>query len=182
MPYTGEKATGDSLWRLLDNESVRQFQGAIQFRDPSGHHTFPPAIQPARGNNTVKRILAVDGSHITHQVQNGFPRAEAALFHAAVIAIDIEKLQSFEDNTIPSPSELRDLERVYTMSSVLPGPNVVGKEEGQDTPKRFFRSTLRKELDFKLDPDHESLLESFLAITKKRLGSVSTFKCPRGGL
>ena len=44
------------------------------------------------------------------------------------------------------------------MSAVLPGQNVVGRNAPEDTPKKFFRSTIRQELNLSLDPDHESLL------------------------
>lgn len=64
------------------------------------------------------------------------------------------------------------------MSAVLPGPNVVGKKLGEDTPKKFFRSTIREELNFKLDPEHESLLETFLAITRDHVGEDKKFQCP----
>ena len=71
-------------------------------------------------------------------VQNGFPKAEAALFNAAVIIIKTDELSKFGGDYIPSPSQLRNLEKVNTMSAVLPGPNVVGRKPEEDTPKKFF--------------------------------------------
>lgn len=178
MPYQNERATGESLWRLEDNESVRNFKGAIRTRDPQEHLGFPSIVHPPRRQRTIRRIIAIDGSAITKTVQNGFPKAEAALFNAAVIVIKTDELSTFAGDYIPSPSQLRDLEKVNTMSAVLPGPNVVGKKPEENTPKKFFRSTIRQELNFKLDPGHESLLETFLAITSDDSGRDSRFQCP----
>lgn len=176
MPFRNERSPGTSLWHLEDHESVKNFRGMIRAKDPQISHELPILVHPSRGHKRIKHIIAIDGSTVTEKVQNGFPRAEAALFHAAVILIKIDELAKFDSRHIPSPSQLRDLEEVKTMSAVLPGPNVVGKEETEDTPKKFFRSTVRQELDFRLDPNHESLLETFLAITKE--GANRDFKCP----
>ena len=178
MPYRNERATGDSLWRLEDNESVRNFRGSIRTRDPQESHDFPPAICPPRRERAIRRIIAIDGSTVIKAVQNGFPRAEAALFNAAVIVIKTDELRKFSGDHIPSPGELRDLEKVNTMSAVLPGPNVVGIRPEEDTPKKFFRSTIRQELRFKLDPGHESLLETFLAITPSDSKRDARLRCP----
>lgn len=177
MPYENEYATGESLWRLLDNESVKQFQGEILVRNAPQPHEFPPSLWIERSDDPVNRIIAIDGSDVIHQVQNGFPKAEAALVNLAGVVIKTDELRAIGRDDIPSPSQLRDMETVETMSAVLPGPNVVGKTATQDTPRKFFRSTVRKELDFKLDPDHESLLDTFLDVTKPaRLRA--TFQCP----
>ena len=178
MPYRGEHATGDSLWRLEENPSVKAFRGAIRVRNHGDNEGLPPTVEPARRQNDIRRIVAVDGSTVTKVVQNGFPMAEAALFNAAVIVIKVDELQRFDRDSIPSPSELRDLERVETMSAVLPGQNVVGLSAEQDAPKKFFRQTIREELNFKLDDDHESLLETFHAIAANAIRDNATFQCP----
>lgn len=190
MPYKNERSPGNSLWHLEDHESVKNFKGMIRTKSSQISHELPVAVNPTRGQNRIKYIIAIDGSTVIQRVQNGFPKAEAALFHAAVILIKLHELAKFDISYIPSPSELRDLELVKTMSEVLPGPNVVGKKATEDTPKKFFRSIVRKGLDFRLAPaDHEqrsadhkqrleieSLLETFLAITKA--GHDKEFQCP----
>ena len=178
MPYKGEFATGDSLWRLEENPSVKTFKGTICIRNREGDDGMPPTVEPARRQNDISRIIAVDGSTVTKAVQNGFPMAEAALFNAAVIVIKVDELRRFDRDNIPSPSQLRDLERVETMSAVLPGQNVVGLIAEQDEPKKFFRHTVRQELNFKLDDNHESLLETFHAIAGAAISDSTTFQCP----
>ena len=178
MPYSGEHATGDSLWRLEENPSVKAFRGVIRVRNRGGDEGLPPTVKPPRRQNEVSRIVAVDGSTVTKAVQNGFPMAEAALFNAAVIVVKVDELRRFDRDIIPTPSELRHLERVETMSAVLPGQNVVGFGAEQDTPKKFFRQTVRQELKFKLDDDHESLLGTFHAIAADAISDSATFQCP----
>ena len=178
MPYRGEYATGDSLWRLEENPSVRAFKGAIRVRNRGDDEGLPPTIEPERRRNHIRRIVAVDGSTVTGAVQNGFPMAEAALFNAAVIVIKVDELRTFDRDNIPSPSALRDLELVETMSAVLPGQNVVGFGPERDVPKKFFRQTVRQELNFRLDDDHESLVETFHAIAADAINDSATFRCP----
>ena len=178
MPYNGERATGDSLWRLEENPSVKAFRGMIRIRNREGAECLPPTVEPHRRQNAIRRIVAVDGSTVTKAVQNGFPMAEAALFNAAVIVIKVDELRSFDRDNIPRPSQLRDLERVATMSAVLPGQNVVGVTPEQDAPKKFFRQTVREELNFKLDDNHESLLETFHAIAADAIKGGASFQCP----
>ena len=178
MPYENEFATGESLWRLLENKSVKRFQGEILVRTSPEPHEFPPSLTINRGRDSVSRIIAIDGSDVPHQVQNGFPKAEAALLNIAAVVIKTDALRAIRRDDIPSPSQLRDLEQPKTMSAVLPGPNVVGKTHKQNTPTKYFRSTMREELEFKLDPNHESLLETFLTITEPARRSGATFRCP----
>ena len=178
MPYENEYATGESLWRLLENESVKQFRGEILVRNSPEPHEFPPSLDIERKMDSVKRIIAIDGSDVLHQVQNGFPRAEASLVNIAGVVIKIDALRAIGRDDIPSPSQLRNLETVETMSAVLPGQNVVGKADEQETPTKYFRSTMRKEFEFMLDPEHESLLDTFLEITKKARQSGAKFSCP----
>ena len=178
MPYGGEIATGDSLWRLEENPSVKAFRGVIRIRNSSGNEGLPPTVEPTRRQNDIRRIVAVDGSTVTKAVQNGFPMAEAALFNAAVIVIKVDELRRFDRDNVPGPSELRNLERVATMSAVLPGQNVIGFGAEQDAPKKFFRQTVREEMNFKLDDGHESLLETFHAIAADAIRDSATFQCP----
>ena len=165
-----------AAWRRT--RASRAFRGVIQVQNRESEEALPPSVEPARRQNDIRRIVAVDGSTVTKAVQNGFPMAEAALFNAAVIVIKVEELRTFDRDSIPSPSQLRDLERVATMSAVLPGQNVVGRKTEQDVPKKFFRQTVREELNFKLDDNHESLLETFHAIAAGAINNSETFKCP----
>ena len=106
MPYLNERATGDSLWRLGDNPSVQAFKGTIRTRSDQETYGLPPTIELPRRQNPIRRIIAVDGSTVTKAVQNGFPKAEAALFNAAVVVIKVDELTRFDRDHIPSRASL----------------------------------------------------------------------------
>jgi len=168
MPYQNEFAKGDSLWRLLESRSVQEFKGVIRYSQGQEFHALPARLDPQRGVGSIKRIVAIDGSTVTHQVRNGYPGAEAALLNLAAIVIRLQAMRDIPRNYIPSPTEMREMERCRTLSAVLPGRNIVRQGEPADSPKRFFRATIHKELQARLDPEHETLLETLRAITAGR--------------
>ena len=176
MPYHNEFAKGESLWRLIESPSVKEFKGAIRYSDGRQPHELPTGLEPQRGVGNIKRVVAIDGSTVTHKVQNGYPGAEAALLNLAAIVIKLQAIQNIPRNYIPSPSEIRDMEQCRTLSAVLPGRNIIRQGEPGDSPKRFFRMTISKELEASLDQGHETLLETLRAITVGR--SNEGINCP----
>ena len=175
MPYRNEFARGDSLWRLAESPSVKEFKGAIRHRENQDTHDLPTRLEPQRDVGNIKRVVAIDGSTVTHQVQNGYPGAEAALLNLAAIVIRLQAIRNIPRKYIPSPREMREIEECQTLSAVLPGRNVVRHNEPEDSPKRFFRATICDELQARLDPEHETLLETLRAITVGRAGQI---ECP----
>lgn len=174
MPYRNEYASGDSLWRLVESESVKEFGGVIR-RDGPGEAADPPAeLAPPRGRNAVSRVIVIDGSSVVSEVRNGYPGAEAALLQIAAVVIDIGALRNLPQGTIPRPSAIRAMEDPQTLDAVLPGRNVVRAGVTGDTPEQFFRHTVYETLaGRRVDDDHETLLETMRAITPPR-----SFQCP----
>ena len=177
MPYRNEYASGDSLWRLVESESVKEFGGVIR-RDGPGEAADPPAeLAPPRGRNAVSRVIVIDGSSVVSEVRNGYPGAEAALLQIAAVVIDIGALRNLPQGTIPRPSAIRAMEDPQTLDAVLPGRNVVRAGVAGDTPEQFFRHTVYETLaGRRVDDDHETLLETMRAITPPR-----SFPCPDEG-
>ncbi len=177
MPYQNEFARGDSLWRLIESPSVQEFRGIIRHSEGQRPHALPFQLNPSRGLHNIKRVIAIDGSSVTHRVQNGYPGAEAALLHWAAIVIKLQAIRNIPRNYIPSPNEMREMEQCDTLSAVLPGRNVVRHDKPEDSSKRFFRATISQELETaRLDPEHETLLETLRAITAERQDARIT--CP----
>ena len=175
MPYRNEFARGDSLWRLTESPSVQEFKGVIRYSEDQDTHDLPTRLKPQRGAGNITRVVAIDGSTVIHQVRNGYPGAEAALLNLAAIVIKLQVIRDIPRNYIPSPSEIRDMEQCRTLSAVLPGRNIVRQDEPADSPKRFFRATISKELGARLDLERETLLETLRAITADRTGRID---CP----
>lgn len=182
MPYDGEYATGHTLARLVDNPAVRDFDGEIRKTTSTTAEALPATIEPRRGSARVKRLVAIDGSSVTSRVENGHPGAEASLLNIAAVVIALAKLRELSQmgksaaEPIPSPAAVRELEKWNTLSAVLPGRNVIGKSVGADTPKRFFRQVVNREISgATLSGDHETLLETLRAITHDRSTPI---QCP----
>lgn len=175
MPYINEYASGDSLWRLIESESVKSFRGMIQHGDPEAAPDPPKALRPPRGNDAVKRIIVIDGSTVPSAVRIGYPGAEAALLQLAAVIIELKALRNIPPGTIPRPSVIREMERCTTLDAVLPGRNVVRRNVAGDSPKRYFRFTIHEMLSGgKVERDHETLVETMRSITPPR----ETFRCP----
>ena len=175
MPYRDEFASGDSLWRLVESESVRQFQGVVRHGYDDEEIAFPRVLTPARGNHEVARIIVVDGSTVVSPVRNGYPGAEAALLQLAAVIIDLQAIRAIPVGSIPRPSAIRGMEDCRTLDAVLPGRNVVRRDVPKDTPEQYFRFTVQTMLSGeKVDRDHETLLETMRAIISSR----EVFRCP----
>jgi len=185
VPYDGEFATGHTLARLVDNPAVRDFDGEIKKSASTGLGVLPAEIEPSRGSARVKQLIAIDGSTVTSSVENGHPGAEASLLNIAAVVIALARLRELAElgrraaEPIPSPAAVRDLEDCTTLSAVLPGRNVIGKAADADTPRRFFRQVVHREISgATLSRDHETLLETLQAITNKRAAPI---QCPSDG-
>ena len=182
MPYEGEYATGHTLARLVDNPAVRDFDGEIKKSASTTPVALPSTIAPHRGSARVKSLIAIDGSTVTSRVENGHPGAEASLLNIAAVVIALAELRELARmgksaaDPIPSPAAIRTLEQCHTLSAVLPGRNVIGKSADADTPKRFFRQVVHREINgATLSADHETLLETLRAITNDRSAPI---QCP----
>ena len=176
MPYEGEFASGDSLPDLLASKSVLDFQGAISVKDANEKHPLPDTVESVRLPDHITRVIAIDGSVVSAPVRNGYPGAEAALLRIAAVVLDLEKIRNPDSGRIPRPSEIREMEQCDSLDAVLPGRNVTEKDHPNDSPRRFFRRTIYRALDGPIEAGHESLLETFTAITKDRTGGE--IRCP----
>ncbi len=168
MPYQGEFASGESLPEFTQSESVRRFQGMINIQDATEQHALPATVGPRGLMPNITRVIAIDGSHISSRVKNGYPGAEAALLRIAAIVLDIEKVRNPGHRTFLSPKEMRDLERCSAVDAVIPGRNVTEKGRQDDSPIRFFRRTIWEILQGRLEQNHETLLDTMITITSTR--------------
>ena len=175
MPYRNEYASGDSLWRLVQSESVKEFEGIIRRGGPEEAAAPPQVLTPPRGHDRITRIIVIDGSTVASAVRTGYPGAEAALLQLAAVVIDLSAVRNIPPGSIPRPSAIREMEDCTTLDAVLPGRNVVRRGVVDDTPRRFFRFTIHEMLSGrKVDSRHETLIETMRAITSSREG----FRCP----
>ncbi len=172
MPFENELATGESLIALQKSVALRDFEGTIAVHSSGAERDPPPIVKVPRTDWLPHRVIAIDGSSITHKVRNGFPGAECSLVMLSVVFIDISKLASIATGEIPSPRIFTDMDRAHTLDAVLPGANVVRAGDEQDTPKRYFRATVFDALKGRLDEHHETLLDTMRAIAPDRKADI----------
>jgi hypothetical protein len=89
MPFDKEIATGESLIALQKSAALREFEGVIAVRENEVPSDPPPIVKVERTDWIPSRVVAIDGSSITHKVRNGFPGAEASLVMLSVVFIDV---------------------------------------------------------------------------------------------
>ncbi len=174
MPFENEIATGESLIALQKSAALRDFEGIIALREDGAARDSPPIVDVPRSDWLPHRVVAIDGSSITHKVRNGFPGAEASIVMLSVVFIDISKLAQISPSEIPSPRIFNEMDRVHTLDAVLPGANIIRRKK-DDSPTRYFRAMVFDALTGRLDKDHESLLETMRAITSGRSANI---QCP----
>lgn len=176
MPFENEYASGDSLLHFQKSESWKEFEGVVASREDAGPSVALNTLNPYRRDWTPYRVIAIDGSNITHQVRNGFPGADAAIVMISIVLIDIAKLSSSSSDEIPSPRMFSEMDDARVIDTVLPGANVIRKSIRNDSPTKYFRNSLYQTLNGRIDSNFESLLETLRAITVQR--AEPEIKCP----
>lgn len=177
MPYGGEYASGESLIWLENSKAYQEFEGTV-LTQPRGE-LDPNILEVDRREWTPSRVIAIDGSNISHRVRNGFPGAEASLILVSAVRIDLSQLTSVPKGKIPSPKVFRDMEQAETVQAVLPGANIVRKSVYYDSPRRYFRSQVYETLARgAISSEHETLLGTLQAMTPDR---ESVRRCPIEG-
>lgn len=174
MPFENEIATGESLLALQKSAALRDFEGIIAIRNEAAPKDAAPIVEVPRTDWIPLRVVAIDGSNITHKVRNGFPGAEATLLMLSVVFIDVSKLAKITSSEIPSPRIFNEMDHASTVDAVLPGSNITRSTPG-DTPVRFFRKTVFETIGGRLDTTHESLLDTFRILTGGRRADI---QCP----
>lgn len=174
MPFENEVATGESLLALEKSLALKEFEGSVAVRPANAERDPAPLVEVARSDWLPSRVIAIDGSSITHKVRNGFPGAECSLVMLSVVFIDISKLAAIGNGQIPSPRIFNEMDSAHTLDAVLPGSNVV-RQNVEETSKTFFRASVYEALHGKLDKNHETLLETMRAIVTSR---TSNIRCP----
>lgn len=168
MPFQHEYATGESLLSLQRSPALEDFKAIIRSLPP-GQQDPLPLITVPRNAWVPRRVIAFDGSTVTEPLRNGFPAADASLLKVSIVSIDLHKLeQGVTRDVIPSPRVFYDMEKSATFDVVLPGANIVRRDYLGDSPKRFFREKVFEAFGQRLDNNHETLLETMVALEQGR--------------
>lgn len=175
MPFANERASGESLLTLEASEAMRDFQAMImQAAGPDAMPLVPMNVP--RNGWQPKRVIAIDGSTVTTPIRFGLPSADASLLKVSIVLIDVQRLNSVVPGAIPSPALFRDMESAETIDKPIPGANVIDRLGLNKSPAEFFRQTVHRILDHKLDQVGESLGETLKVLMTGH--DVGLTKCP----
>lgn len=103
MPFDREFATGEALRSLETSAAFRDFKGRIRPAEAQVP-VVPHRLEVARNDFRPNRVIAIDGSHLSVAVNNGFPMAELSLMKVAIIGIDLNRLFDARKDEMPSPT------------------------------------------------------------------------------
>lgn len=175
MPFKGEIASGDSLITIANSKVLADFKGKIKPLEERVQTYQIDQLILQRGKKKIEHVFVLDGSIISHRIENGFPGAEVSLLQVALVILDLSKLDVSSQSSVIPPNTFQEMEKVVPLQAVLPGCNVISDKE--EPPLNFLRSSVYNLfLNCKIDDNHETLLETFLSVMEKK--STTKMKCP----
>lgn len=132
MPFEGEATSWRAIKRLASNPRVQELLRAIRL--PERERDGAPQLLAAavRPSEFLPRLaVAIDGSWQDYQPQKGFPGAELAYLTVSTVILDVRKLADLAQQRYqqPPPTEYRKLENAESLDTVLPGCNVIFRDE-----------------------------------------------------
>jgi hypothetical protein len=113
-------------------------------------------------------VIAIDGSWQGYEPQKGFPGAEIAYLTVSTVILDVEKLARLSQLKVQQPpTEYRRLENAESLDTVLPGCNVIFKDEPH--ARASFRRALYETLEQQKGWEGcEDLLSTYEALLSHR--------------
>lgn len=186
MSFENEPSGYKSLKRLAESGRVKSLLERYSILTPPRRdedltlmlaHVEPSGWQP-------KWILAIDGSCISHPIQNGYPGAEVGYITISAVLIDAAKQRELDQDRPVNPRDFTATKSPSSIDEVLPGSNVVFS--GQVSARASLRQALMelfKEEKNKLSNGGESsgelLLETYEALlAHKPSTSGQKQRCP----
>lgn len=131
MPFEGEAPSYRAIARLASNPQIQELLRAIRL--PEDETGAAPAISQAavRPSDFLPRlVVAIDGSWQGYEPKKGFPGAELAYLTISTVILDVALLADLSSRQRQAPpTEYRRLENAESLDTVLPGCNVVYKDE-----------------------------------------------------
>lgn len=185
MPYEGERAGYIPLKRILESEQVKGLRDRAKVATKStkervAEATIVADIEPSEYMPDF--IIAIDGSNIPVEIENGFPGAELGYVTVASVLLDLEKQRELDKQRPANPREMRKTRTPSSLDKALPGTNVVVDDE--DSAVASLRKVLFEIFgDARVSHDAESLLETYevlLAHKPEQADESRRQKCPYG--
>ena len=147
MPFEGEARSWRAIKRLASNPRIQELLKVIRL--PEQDQVGSPSLVVAAIHPSTylpRFAVAIDGSWQSHEPQKGFPGAELAYLTISTVILDVEKLANLSQLKIQQPpTEYRRLEDAESLDTVLPGCNVIFRDEPH--ARASFRRALYETLE-----------------------------------
>ncbi len=147
MPFEGEARSWQAIKRLASNPRIRELLKVIRLPEQDQVGSPSLVVAATRPSTYLPRfVIAIDGSWQGHEPQKGFPGAELAYLTISTVILDVAKLASLSQLKVQQPpTEYRKLENAESLDTVLPGCNVIFKDEPH--ARASFRRALYETLE-----------------------------------
>ncbi len=177
-PYDGEFASYKPLHRVAAHPRVQAMLAACRKRDPdeSAEAALAPSDVTPSGS-LPDWVIALDGGSQQAEVENGFPGAEVCYLTVAAVMLDVLKMRELDKQRPVHPKEFRSTQRTGSLDCVLPGCNVILKDE--DSSSASFRRAFFEETQAVSSTEGgETLLDTYEALLAQKPGGSQGRSCP----
>jgi hypothetical protein len=178
MPYEGEYARYHTVSRITESERVKQLLGRARVYSVSDDTAVnPPESAPEPPEDLPRLVVAIDGSNLEVDVQNGYPGAKIGYCTVACVLIDLALVEKVDVTRPFDPVRFRETERAATVDAAIPGSNVVTRR--QTSAVASFREELYDLFDNVVldEEDKSSLRETYeILLATKPMDNIPA--CP----
>ncbi len=142
MGFENEPSGHKSIKRLAESKRVKELLGRYEIISlPQKAEDLAPMLADVKPSGwQPKWILAIDGSFLSHSVQNGYPGAEVGYITISAVLIDAAKQRELDKARPVNPADFRATQEPSSIDEVLPGSNVVFS--GQVSARASLRAAL----------------------------------------
>jgi hypothetical protein len=142
MGFENEPSSYKSLKRLAESQRVKSLLSRYEILTPpqKAEDLTPMLADVEPSGWQPSWILAIDGSCLSHSVQNGYPGAEVGYITISAVLINAAKQRELDKERPVRPADFRDTQSPSSIDEVLPGSNVVFS--GQVSARASLREAL----------------------------------------
>ena len=142
MGFENEPSGIKSLKRIAESKRIKSLLERYQIltppRTPEDMAPLLAKVEPSDWK--PKWILSIDGSCLSHSVQNGYPGAEVGYITISAVLIDAAKQREIDHNRPVNPADFRATQTPSSIDEILPGSNIVFS--GQVSARASLREAL----------------------------------------
>jgi hypothetical protein len=177
-PYDGEYASHSSLHRIASHPRVTTM--LEQCKRQTAAETVGPPLVPAPIEPSgwlPDWVIALDGGYHQAQVANGYPGAEVCYLTVAAVMLDVLKMRELDKARPVHPRDFRATQQTGSLDCVLPGCNVVFKDE-ESAISSFRRAFYEETKAVAFTDGGETLLDTYEALLARKPGGSQNQDCP----